>query len=317
MTAFPSFEQTLKEHNIDLKRNEVTTLQINIGKICNQACHHCHVESGPKHPDNMSTKTVDRLLELLDAKNSVETVDITGGAPEMNPNFRYFVKELRKRGINYIDRCNLTILFEPGQEDTAQFLADTDATIVASLPCYLQENVDGQRGKGVFDKSIKALQLLNSLGYGKDKQLDLVYNPTGFGLPPDQHGLEADYKQRLKDDWGIEFNNLYTITNMPIKRFKHVLEREGKMEEYMQALLDSFNPMAARGVMCTNLISVSYDGKIFDCDFNQMLEMPINWQGKTIWDISSVNEMKGGIALADHCYGCTAGAGSSCTGAVT
>lgn len=264
----------------------------------------------------MSTRNVDHLIRLLKNTPDINTIDITGGAPELNPNFRYFVKEIRKMDKQVIDRCNLTVLFEPGQEDTAEFLADHDVQIVASLPCYSRENVEAQRGKGVFGKSIDALLKLNNLGYGKDKTLNLVYNPGGAFLPPAQDKLELDYKARLQEDFGIIFNNLYTITNMPIKRFLHDLKRDKKLAEYMQLLLDNFNPSAANGVMCKNLISVGFDGQIYDCDFNQMLDIPLNWQSINIADINSFDELDTNIAIANHCYGCTAGNGSSCGGAI-
>ena len=313
------FEQTLRENGIALQREVITTLQVNIGKLCNQACHHCHVEAGPKRTEIMERKTVDRLLELLAVEPQIHTVDITGGAPEMNPHFRYFVTEIRRMGKEVIDRCNLTVFYEPNQEDTPEFLADNQIQVVASLPCYLEDNVDKQRGKGVFGKSVSALQKLNSLGYGKDGsglKLHLVYNPIGAHLPPAQAGLEAAYKKKLRDEFDIEFNQLFTITNMPIKRFAHMLERDGLMEQYMQLLIDSFNPKAASGVMCSELVSIGWDGKIYDCDFNQMLEMPIGWNQKTIWDIQKLNELDKTIAMGDHCFGCTAGSGSSCTGAL-
>lgn len=313
------FEQMLYEHGIALKREVITTLQVNIGKLCNQACHHCHVEAGPKRTEIMELATVERLLELLAREPQIHTVDITGGAPEMNPHFRYFAREIRRMGKEVIDRCNLTVFYEPNQEDTPEFLAENQIQVVASLPCYLEDNVDKQRGKGVFGKSISALQKLNSLGYGKESsglKLHLVYNPIGTQLPPAQTGLEAAYKKKLYDEFGIMFNSLFTITNMPIKRFAHMLERDGLMEQYMQLLIDNFNPKAAAGVMCSELVSIGWDGNIYDCDFNQMLEMPIGWQPQTIWDIHTFSELSKTIAMGDHCFGCTAGSGSSCTGAL-
>jgi radical SAM/Cys-rich protein len=314
-----SFASVLKENNIELKRENIKILQVNIGKRCNQACNHCHVESGPNRIENMELKTVERLLKLLENATQVHTVDITGGAPELNPHFRYFVQEIRKMGKEVIDRCNLTILFEEGQGDTAQFLAENKVQIVASLPCYKEDNVDSQRGKGAFVKSIAALQKLNALGYGKQNtglMLNLVYNPVGEHLPPNQVKLESDYNAHLKDEFGIVFNNLFTITNMPIKRYAHMLEREGKMQEYMQLLIDNFNPQAANGVMCKELISIGWDGQIYDCDFNQMLEIPLNWAKRDVWDITSLADIESQIAVANHCFGCTAGAGSSCGGAL-
>jgi len=314
-----TFESALREHNIHLQRKSVKTLQVNIGKRCNQACHHCHVESGPNRTENMELETVERLLELLSREPQIHTVDITGGAPELNPHFRYFASEIRKMGKQVIDRCNLTVLYEDGQEDTAEFLASNSIQIVASLPCYKEDNVDAQRGKGVFDKSISALHKVNNLGYGKEGSkltLNLVYNPVGEHLPPEQKILEAGYKAHLKNEFGVEFNQLFTITNMPIKRYAHSLERDGKMKEYMQLLIDNFNPQAAAGVMCTELLSIGWDGQIYDCDFNQMLEIPLNWKSRNIWDVESFSGVESGIAVASHCFGCTAGSGSSCGGAL-
>lgn len=313
------FLKCVKENNVDLSRNKLTTVQINIGKLCNQTCLHCHVEAGPhKKKENMTGDTIEKLLELIDKSGDIELVDITGGAPEMNPHFKTFVAELRARNIRVIDRCNLTVLWEPGQEETASFLAHHNVDVVASLPCYSTKNVDTQRGDGVFEKSIRALQLLNSLGYGKEGtglNLDLVYNPGGAFLPPDQKTLEADYKKKLMDDFGISFNSLYCITNMPIKRFLFDLKKSKKYEEYMQLLLDNFNPGAANNVMCKDLVSISWDGKIFDCDFNQMLEIPAGYKEKSIFDVKSLADISSDvIATGSHCFGCTAGAGSSCGG---
>ena len=314
-----SFKETLQAHHITLERQTIHTLQVNIGKRCNQACHHCHVEAGPNRTENMEKPTIDRLLELLEHAPQIHTVDITGGAPELNPHFRDFVDAIRQMNKQVIDRCNLTVFFEPGQEDTPEFLATQHVQITASLPCYLEDNVDAQRGKGVFDKSISALQTLNGLGYGKEGSnlmLNLVYNPVGNHLPPAQRALEADYKTHLKTHFDIDFNHLFTITNMPIKRYAHMLKRQGNLEAYMQLLIDHFNPSAARDVMCTGLISIGWDGTIYDCDFNQMLEIPLSWTTLDIWGIESLQEVSKTIAMADHCYGCTAGAGSSCGGAL-
>lgn len=319
MTTVEDFSRTIKKNKIDLSRLKTATLQVNLGKLCNQACLHCHVEAGPKRTEIMEFKTVERILELIKNSPSITTIDITGGAPELNPHFRFFVRSLREMGLGVIDRCNLTVLFEKGQETTAEFLREMRVNIVASLPCYQKENVEKQRGRGVFDLSISALKLFNSMGYGKvdtGLNLDLVYNPTGTNLPPDQKKLEQSYKQELKELFDIEFNNLYTITNMPIKRFLQQLEREKKYNEYMSLLLANFNPLAAKSVMCRSLFSVSWDGQIYDCDFNQMLEMQIPSK-KNIWTMQSINELeKDPIRLANHCYGCTAGAGSSCGGSL-
>lgn len=304
-----------------LVRDRVSDLQINLGKLCNQTCTHCHVEAGPtKTRENMDEKTADRILELVAGCSGLETVDLTGGAPEMNPHFRTLVKKFRGRGLRVIDRCNLTILSEPGYEWVGPFLADQGVDVVASLPCYLEDNVDGQRGKGVFGRSIDALVQLNELGYAKEGsglQLDLVFNPTGPSLPPEQAGLEADYKRELKQRYSIEFDRLLAITNIPIKRYARFLMKKGKLDDYMRLLADNYNPVAAEKVMCRYLVSIGWDGEIFDCDFNQMLEMPAGADKQTVWTIRSIEDfVNQRIAVADHCYGCTAGAGSSCGGAM-
>ena len=259
-------------------------------------------------------------MELLKKSPTIQTVDLTGGAPELNPNFRYLVQETRTLGREVIDRCNLTVLFQKGQEETHYFLQQHRVQIVASLPCYSKENVEAQRGRGVFDKSIRALRLLNELGYGKEGAglvLDLVYNPVGPFLPPPQAQLESDYKKELKELFGIEFNRLLTITNMPIKRFHDYLGRRGELDQYTDLLVNHFNQEAANRVMCRNLVSISWDGLIYDCDFNQMLEIPLGGKRRTIWEIESFEEIQSeGIAFANHCYGCTAGAGSSCSGSL-
>lgn len=315
-----SFRETLNQHILTVDRTPVEILQVNIGRLCNQACHHCHVDAGPGRTENMDERTVGRVIELLEKSETIHTVDITGGAPELNPHFRKLVIAARKNGKSVIDRCNLTVLFEPGQEETAFFLKEHGVRVIASLPCYLKDNVENQRGRGVFDKSIKGLKLLSSLGYGKEGSnlvLDLVYNPTGPSLPPAQQKLQKDYKRELKELFGIEFNSLFTITNMPIKRFLRDLEKAGKLNDYMELLANSFNPNAALGVMCRNLVSVSWDGELFDCDFNQMLELPLAAGRANLWEISSFDELKREpITFANHCYACTAGAGSSCGGAL-
>lgn len=314
------FEETLRNHRLEIARRPLEILQINVGKLCDLACLHCHVEAGPNRKEIMERRTAERLMELLKKSPAIRTVDLTGGAPELNSNFRYLVAESRRLGRDLIDRCNLTVLFEPGLEETALFLKGQKATIIASLPCYSKENVEAQRGRGVFDKSIQALKLLNKLGYGREGTglvLDLVYNPVGPFLPPPQTGLETEYRRELKELFGVEFNRLYTLTNMPIKRFRNQLDREGRLEEYRRLLVENFNPDAALGVMCRNLVSVGWDGKIYDCDFNQMLEIPLSGKSRTIWEIESFEELASKIAFGDHCYGCTAGAGSSCGGALT
>jgi len=313
-----TFVSTLRRHGFDgLRRVSVETLQVNVGKVCNQACHHCHVDAGPKRTESMTRETAERVLELLRRTPEVETVDITGGAPELNPNFRMLVEESRRLRKRVIDRCNLTILLEPGFEDLAVVLRAEEADVIASLPCYTAENVDKQRGRGVFDRSIRALQLLNRLGYGQAESglhLDLVFNPGGACLPPPQEALEAEYKRRLREDFGIEFGRLLTITNMPIHRFAEQLVRIGKREQYSQLLADHFNPATVPHVMCRNLTSISWDGHLYDCDFNQMLELP-RGGCLSIWDIESFRTAAGRpIQLGDHCFGCTAGSGSSCGG---
>jgi len=314
------FQGTLRQHGLgDLRRREVKTLQINVGKLCNQACHHCHVEAGPKRTEIMPANVAERIMTLLGATPSIHTVDITGGAPELNANFRWLVSESRRMGKQVIDRCNLTVLFEPEQETLAEFLADNQVEITASLPCYTESNVDQQRGKGAFEKSIRALRLLNGIGYGRKVPgltLNLVYNPLGASLPPLQDKLEADYKKQLRENFAIEFDRLFTITNMPIKRFAEFLLREEKHEAYMALLTNHFNPATVDGLMCRDLVSIGWDGKIYDCDFNQMLDLETPG-GKTVWEIESFTELaEKSIATGSHCFGCTAGAGSSCGGSL-
>ena len=312
------FYQAIAQHQIDSKRTQMTTLQLNLGKKCNQACVHCHVDAGPHCNELMTQETIDRILVLLSQDKGIKTVDITGGAPELNPHFKYLVKRLREQGYEVIDRCNLTVLFEPGQEDTAAFLAAHQVRIVASLPCYLESNVDAQRGDQAYEKSIKALQMLNKLGYGKTDsklQLSLVFNPSGIGLPPAQEALERDYKKQLWDMHQIEFNQLLTITNMPIKRFKKSLEKNGQLDRYETLLAEKFNPAAAKRIMCRDLISISWDGNIYDCDFNQALQIPVH-SARNIWDIQTLASVDEEIVFGNHCYGCTAGSGSSCKGAL-
>ncbi|HWZ45590.1 MAG TPA: arsenosugar biosynthesis radical SAM (seleno)protein ArsS [Candidatus Saccharimonadales bacterium] len=316
----PDFGATLLNHQLgSLRRSAVTTLQINVGKLCNQACHHCHVEAGPKRTEIMSTEVANRILDLLTASPSIRTVDITGGAPELNSNFRRFVESSRAMGRHVIDRCNLTVFFEPGQEGLPEFLGANQVEIAASLPCYTTENVDQQRGKGVFDKSIQALQLLNRMGYGRAGSglvLNLVYNPLGASLPPPQEKLEADYKKQLQERFGIEFNRLFTITNMPIKRFAEYLLRNEQLESYVGLLVDHFNPATVNELMCRSLVSVGWDGKLYDCDFNQMLDLETPGR-KNIWEIDSFSRMAHSeIATGGHCFGCTAGTGSSCGGSL-
>ncbi|WP_428262705.1 arsenosugar biosynthesis radical SAM (seleno)protein ArsS [Haliangium sp.] len=319
------FGASLRRHGCGaLTAGAVSTLQINLGKLCNQACLHCHVEAGPKRTEQMSVEVADRVIALMEASPAVRTVDITGGAPELNPHFRRLVQAARGGGREVIDRCNLTILFEPGQEDLAAFLAELGVHVVASLPCYSRDNVDKQRGQGVFAKSIEGLRRLNSLGYGRpgtELVLDLVYNPGGPTLPPPQARLESDYRTRLGEDFGISFNHLYTLTNMPIRRFAHHLAREQQWERYLTLLVESFNPGTVDGLMCRAQVSVGWDGSLYDCDFNQMLELPLSLgpdpRAPTVWDIDDLDALHGRPIVTDgHCFGCTAGAGSSCSGAL-
>ena len=318
-----SFQRRLAEHGvIELRAVEVSTLQVNMGKRCNLACHHCHVDAGPNRTEEMSLENVELVLDLL-RRHPIDTLDITGGAPEINAHFRYLAAEANEVCRHVIDRSNLTIFFEPDHEDLPEFLAEHGIDVVASLPCYQMENVDKQRGAGVFDASIRALQTLNSLGYGKPETgliLNLVYNPLGAYLPPPQEQLERDFKRELTDRFSIRFNHLYTITNMPISRFRHDLERSGRLADYLNLLEASFNPKTIEGLMCRSLVSVSWDGYLFDCDFNQMLHMPVNHPGAPgpnhIRDFDRFLLSRRTIRTDAHCFGCTAGAGSSCSGVV-
>jgi radical SAM/Cys-rich protein len=314
------FSDRLTARGLSLRHTKTEVLQINVGKLCNLTCMHCHVNAGPKRKEIMNRETVDRIINWL-AKTDIPTVDLTGGAPEMIPDFRYFVERVKalQPSRHVIDRCNLTILLERGYEDLAEFLAARKIEIIASMPCYTPENVNAQRGEGVFDGSIKALQLLNSLGYGvhADLPLHLVYNPVGAFLPGPQAELEADYKRELKEHFGIVFNKLYTITNLPIARFASYLRHNNQLEEYMQLLIDNFNPATINGLMCRNTISVGWRGEVYDCDFNQQLDM--QWEnGKRLflWDVNADKIEDREIMTGDHCFGCTAGAGSSCSGAL-
>lgn len=318
----PAFSHTLEARGHHLRRRALTTLQINVGRHCNQSCRHCHVGAGPTRPEEMTRETAERLIGLLEGPggDGIHTVDITGGAPELNPNFRTLVEASRRLDRHVIDRCNLTVLLEPGQEDTAAFLAAHGVEIIASLPCYTRENVDRQRGPGVFDRSLEALRRLNALGYGHPdtgRVLKLVYNPGGAFLPAAQCALEADYRAHLREESGIEFNVLLTLTNAPIRRFRRQLLQAGGLDDYMRLLHDRFNDDTVDGLMCRNLVSVSWDGGLFDCDFNQAVDLPVPGTARTIWEISSLRELDDApIAVGDHCYSCTAGAGSSCGGAL-
>jgi len=303
-----------------IKRDRLETLQVNLGYLCNQSCLHCHVNAGPTRKENMQEETIEDVIRFL-VDNNIKKLDLTGGAPELNPHFRYLVKTATAMGVHVIDRCNLTVLHEQGQEDTADFLAQHKIEVVASLPCYLEENVDGQRGNGVFQTSVSAIKLLNRSGYGlagSGLELNLMYNPVGAHLPPAQKQLEKDYKKELNNRYGITFNNLYTLTNMPIKRFGSTLISKGEFDGYMALLKSAYQNANLETVMCRNLISVDWQGYVYDCDFNQMLDLPITDAGTRVHlrDLSSGRLNKKDIIVADHCYGCTAGQGSSCGGAL-
>lgn len=308
-----------------LNRGSLTTLQVNLGYRCNQTCVHCHVNAGPNRTEMMDSSNLELVIEVLKAR-SIQVLDLTGGAPELHEEFRLLVRQARALGVHVMDRCNLTILFEPGQEDLAQFLADQKVEVVASMPCYSLENVDKQRGKGVFDKSIAALQQLNALGYGKPGsglKLSLVYNPQGPSLPPEQHKLQADYKRELWKHFGIQFDELFVITNMPIQRFGSMLISKGQFSGYMQLLRENFSVPNHAAVMCRNLVSVDWQGYLYDCDFNQQLglplpaESPLRMAAKPhLRDLLKQDPVGRPVRTADHCYGCTAGQGSSCGGAL-
>jgi len=303
-----------------LRRGKLETLQINVGYRCNQSCFHCHVNAGPNRTEEMSGEVADVVLAFL-ARRRVPKLDVTGGAPELNPHFRRLVTEARKLGVHVMDRCNLTILEQPGHEDLAGFLAANRVEVVASMPCYLQDNVERQRGKGVFDGSIRGLKKLNALGFGRDPALvlNLVYNPQGPALPPPQAGLEADYKRVLADRYGIVFNKLFVLANMPIQRFGTTLINNGEFDGYLRLLQDAHLDANLDGVMCRNLISVDWRGFVYDCDFNQMLDLPLTQGRRARVHLSDLidDDITGNpIRTAGHCYGCTAGQGSSCGGAL-
>ena len=303
-----------------IKKEYIETLQINIGLKCNQACKHCHVNSSPLRTERMSNEIISLIPKVIE-KYKIKTLDITGGAPEMHPEFRNLITTLSDKNIDIIDRCNLTIFFEDGFEDLPQFLAKNNVIVTASLPCYEKDNVDLQRGYGVFDKSINALKILNDLGYGKQKdglQLNLVYNPINPILPPSQEILEADYKRILFEKYNISFNNLYTITNMPINRYADSLNRENKLDSYYKLLKENFNKNNLENLMCKKTISVNWKGQIYDCDFNQQINLKGNKGPKTLSDLINKSfKFNYGVAVNQHCFACTAGAGSSCGGTLT
>ena len=303
-----------------ISRGRLDTLQVNVGYRCNQSCCHCHVNAGPNRTEEMTADVADAVLEFL-KRRRIGTLDITGGAPELNANFRRLVTEARKLGVKVMDRCNLTILEQPGQEDLVEFLAAHSVEVVASMPCYLEDNVERQRGKGVFDASIRGLKTLNAVGYGRDPALplNLIYNPQGPSLPPSQIALEAEYKRVLSKQYGIVFNKLYVLANMPIQRFGSTLVTNGEFESYLGLLQDAHLDANLDGVMCRNLISVDWRGFVYDCDFNQMLDLPLARGAKQRVHLSDLldDDIAGNpIRVAGHCYGCTAGQGSSCSGAL-
>jgi len=316
---FPAFSEKLAAHQLfPLKPTGIKIFQVNVGKMCNQVCRHCHVDAGPDRKEIMSRETMLECLAVL-ATTSIETVDITGGAPEMNPDFRWFIEEISKLGKKILVRCNLTILLaNPKYHYLPGFYKKHGVQVVSSLPHFAASRTDAQRGDGVFEKSVKALQMLNAVGYGKENsglQLDLVYNPAGAFLPGSQSSLEKEFRRRLKAGYNIEFNNLLTITNLPVSRFLDYLLESCNYEAYMEKLVSAFNPAAAANVMCRNTISVGWDGFLYDCDFNQMLDLKVNgnyWQHISHFDLEKLDARE--IVLNQHCYGCTAGAGSSCGG---
>ncbi len=313
------FSRLLTQHSLELKRDLPRVLQLNLTAKCNQTCAHCHVNAGPARRDEMSLEVLQRILSWLDTtKLQLEIADLTGGAPELHPHFRWLVRELQNRGLKVMDRCNLSILSEPNQEDLAQFLATNQVEVVASLPCYGAENVDAQRGDGVFDSSIRGLQKLNALGYGREEhlQLNLVYNPLGAHLPPAQDALEAAYKTRLREDFGIEFNHLFCLANLPIARFGAQLRRDNAHNDYLDLLAHSFNRATVGGLMCRTTLNVGWNGELFDCDFNAMLRLQ-RTDAPFVWDVGDDGLVGQPIALGNHCLGCTAGAGSSCGGSLS
>ena len=317
----PPFETRLAQAGLSpLQATGITVFQINVGKLCNQTCRHCHVDAGPDRTERMSRETAEQCIAAL-AQTDIPTVDITGGAPELNPNFRWLVEQARALGRHVMDRCNLSVLLLPSQSDLADFLAAHRVEVVASLPYYRASQTDAQRGEGIFEKSIEALRLLNRLGYGREGSglsLNLVHNPVGAFLPPKQEAIEAQFRKELRGRHGVEFNHLYTITNMPVSRYLEFLVESGNYEGYMERLANAFNPAAAAGVMCRYTLSVSWDGGLYDCDFNQMLDLPLGYGAPAhIRDFDPARLHHRQIVTRNHCYGCTAGSGSSCGGTVT
>ncbi len=326
MNPIPDFHSTLSKHHLTLSPRSIETLQINLTKLCNQACHHCHVDASPKRTESMDDRTMKACLEVITRNKEIKVVDITGGAPELHPKFEWLVKEVRNLGRHIIVRHNLTVTIDghphsgESKGHLPDFFSQNRIELIASLPCYTEQNTNAQRGKDVFEKSIESLHRLNRVGYGREGSgliLNLAYNPGGAFLPGDQANLERDYKRELGTKYDIVFNQLYTITNMPIHRFRNQLVQWSKLDEYMTLLVDKFSPKAAEGVMCKTMLSVGYDGKLYDCDFNQMLELPVHGMvPQTIFDFDSEPLLSRHIQFREHCYGCTAGAGSSCAGAI-
>ncbi len=319
-TNHPPFEEQLNQAGLfPLRATGITVFQLNVGKLCNQTCRHCHVNAGPDRTESMTRETAEQCIQAL-AKTDIPTVDITGGAPELNPNFRWLVEQVRALDRHVMDRCNLSVLLISSQADMAKFLATHRVEIIASLPSYRASQTDAQRGDGIFKKSIEALRLLNRLGYGQPDSglaLNLVYNPVGAFLPPNQEAIETQFRKELRTRHHVEFNHLYTITNMPISRFLEFLVESGNYEAYMERLANAFNPAAVAGVMCRNTISVGWDGRLYDCDFNQMLDLPVDHGAPShILNFDPVKLERRQIVIHNHCYGCTAGSGSSCGGTV-
>jgi radical SAM/Cys-rich protein len=316
-----SFIQKMKEVGaFPLKPRSLEILQINVGYMCNMECSHCHVDSSPRRKEITPRHILEKCLEVIDSNPTIKTVDLTGGAPEMNPDFQWLIQELAKRDLETIVRSNLTILVEGKFKTYPAFLAENKVTIISSLPCYTEENTDAQRGDGTFNRSIQALKILNELGYGKTRELPLhlVYNPGGPFVAPNQAKLQADYKRELGDRFGIEFHNLYTITNLPISRYMEFLEGKGKLNSYIEVLANSFNPSTTNAVMCTNTLSVDWNGNLFDCDFNQILKLPVAVRkSRNIMDFDAEELANRTLVFNQHCFGCTAGEGSSCQGALT
>ncbi len=318
LPAAADFNATLAAHGHSLRRGALRVLQVNLGKVCNQACRHCHVDAGPARTESMTGDTADEVADAL-RRLRPAVLDLTGGAPELNPHFRRLVEDARGLGIHVMDRCNLTVLEVPGQEGLADFLSEHRVEVVASLPCYGEEAVDAQRGPGVFETSLRGLRRLNALGYGEPGSglvLNLGFNPQGASLPPPQASLEAEYRRELDRRHGIRFNRLFTLANMPIQRFAEALRREGRYHEYLGLLAAAFNPATVDGLMCRDTVSVSWDGRLYDCDFNQMLELPLAAPPRFLRDLRLELLEDTGVAVGPHCFGCTAGAGSSCGGAL-